>query len=294
MPDHAAEGWVPEYLVIGNVTKDLLPDGGYSLGGTATYSAVAALRLGLHVGVLTSTSPDLALFPDVAQNGHRLSVQRLASEHATTFQNFYDASGRRQYVRAVAQVLRPEHLPSAWNKAPIVHLGPVAQEVSTELAEVFTHSLVGVTPQGWFRRWDAEGRVRFNEWPDAALVLERADVVVLSMEDLGNDPARLQRYIAMSRVLVLTTGLCGATVYSKGCATKVPAFAAREVDPTGAGDVFATGFLVRYRETGDPEEAAIFANCVASFVIEGPGTSTIPTRDQVEWRLRHGRLRADR
>ena len=55
----------------------------------------------------------------------------------------------------------------------------------------------------------------------------------------------------------------------------------REVDPTGAGDVFAAAYLIRYHETGDPYEAAQFANLVASFSVEAPGTEGIPTRDEV-------------
>jgi sugar/nucleoside kinase (ribokinase family) len=54
------------------------------------------------------------------------------------------------------------------------------------------------------------------------------------------------------------------------------------MDPTGAGDVFSAAFLIRLAETGDPCEAARFANVAASFSIEAPGVSGIPTRRQVE------------
>ncbi|MBI3733145.1 MAG: hypothetical protein HY259_06765 [Chloroflexi bacterium] len=37
-----------DYLVIGHITKDLLPGGGYAIGGTSTYSALSAQRLGLN------------------------------------------------------------------------------------------------------------------------------------------------------------------------------------------------------------------------------------------------------
>jgi sugar/nucleoside kinase (ribokinase family) len=70
----------------------------------------------------------------------------------------------------------------------------------------------------------------------------------------------------------------------------VPGFPAVEVDPTGAGDVFAAAFLVRLQETEDPVQAARFANAVASFCVEGPGVAGIPTREQVEERLSISRL----
>ena len=196
-------------------------------------------------------------------------------------------------VRGVASVLEPVDVPAGWLARPIVHLGPVAQEVSPALSEVFPDALVGVTPQGWLRHWNGEGLVTPTRWLESERVLGAVDVVVLSLEDLGGDRLLLQTYIDRARVLILTVGEQGAIVHADGKATRVPAYRVQEVDPTGAGDVFAAGYLIRYAETGDAIEAARFANCVASFVVEGPGPSTIPTREQVEDRLAHGQVRLD-
>ena len=57
------------------------------------------------------------------------------------------------------------------------------------------------------------------------------------------------------------------------------------MDPTGAGDVFATSFLVRYHETGNPLEAAAFAACAASCAVEGLGTSSLGDRQEVTRRM---------
>ena len=57
---------------------------------------------------------------------------------------------------------------------------------------------------------------------------------------------------------------------------------AKEVDPTGAGDVFGTAFLLRYAETRDALVAARFANVVASMSVEAQGIDAIPMRDVVE------------
>ncbi|MHB1293363.1 MAG: PfkB family carbohydrate kinase [Anaerolineae bacterium] len=277
----------PEYLVIGHVTKDLLPDGGTRAGGTATYSALAARKLGADVGVLTSAGPDMALF--VGEPDIRVCCKPAAE--TTTFENVYESGARRQYIRGVAGKLDASDLPESWRAAPIVQLGPVAQEVDASLAQAFTQPLIGVTPQGWLRRWDGDGLVSAIDWVEAQAILDAAHVVVLSMEDLGGDRRRFAAYRRMARMIVLTAGPKGAYVFQGEREDHIPAYAVTEVDPTGAGDVFATAFLIRLRETDDPVEAARFANCTASFVVEGLGTSTLPARDQVEWRLRHGRLR---
>ena len=51
-----------------------------------------------------------------------------------------------------------------------------------------------------------------------------------------------------------------------------------ELDPTGAGDVFAAAFLLRLHETNDPIAAATFAAQIAGASVEGQGTSAIPQR----------------
>lgn len=277
----------PEYLVIGHVTRDLLPDGSFRAGGTAAYSALAAERLGFHVAVVTSADPTFSLF----QAERTIDVHRRTARHTSTFENLYASGQRRQYIRAVAECLTLSDVPTAWQSASIVHLGPVAQEVDADLAEAFPHALLGVTPQGWLRRWGADGLVTPAEWGDAERVLSRADAVVLSLEDLGGDRERLDRYRRLVHILVLTVGRDGAIVYAAGRQERVRAYLVAESDPTGAGDLFATGYFIRLFEAGDVIEAARFANCVASFAVEGGGPASAPSREQVEERLLHGRLR---
>lgn len=278
---------IPEYLVIGHVTRDEAPNGTFQVGGTATYSALAANRLGLRVGVLTSADAATPLFEDYPS----IIVRCRPAGCTTTFENVYLAGSRRQYVRAVAEYLTVADLPSGWDAVPVVHLGPVAQEVDLDLALAFPHSFLGVTPQGWLRAWDAQGLVSPAKWGWADRLLGIADVVVLSLADIGGDTQRLARYVDLTRTLVLTVGEDGAVVFHEGRERSMPAYTVNQVDPTGAGDVFATAYLVRFHETGDAYEAARFANCAASFVVEQIGVAGVPSREQVEERLRYGSLR---
>jgi sugar/nucleoside kinase (ribokinase family) len=277
---------IPDYVVVGHVCKDLVPDG-YTVGGTATYAALTAQRLGVRTGVVTSAAPHFRAFaPDVP-----IAVQCRCAAQTTTFENIYRDTSRQQYLRATAEPLGRHDLPPEWERAPMVHLGPVAQEVQPDLIHAFSQSLVGVTPQGWLRRWNAEGLVSVAEWDLAQEILSLADVVILSPEDVGHDHERLEQFAEWSPLLVLTLGPRGADVYHDGEVTHVPAFEAAQVDPTGAGDVFAAAYIIRLYECGDIIEAARFANCVASFVVEARGAANLPSREQVAWRLEHGRLR---
>lgn len=274
---------VPDYLVIGTITKDIVP-GGFNLGGTVSYGAITARRLGQQAAIVTSSAPDLTL-PDAFDGIHCLSVP---AAHTTTFRNEYVDGTRRQYVKAVAEPITPDAVPPAWRRAPLVHLGPLVNEVDESLVHLFPDAQVIATPQGWFRSWDATGYVTLGAWPRAGELLPHLTALILSDEDVRGDPECIEHWIALTHTLVLTHGARGASVYHAGEVAHLPARPAREVDPTGAGDVFAAAFLVRLRETirqtgvEDPWEAARFANVTASFSVEGPGFSAIPYRAQVE------------
>jgi sugar/nucleoside kinase (ribokinase family) len=268
-----------DFLVVGHITRDIVP-GGYAVGGTATYAACTAQRLGWRAGVLTRAEPDLPL-PEAMAN---VAVHCLPSDRTTTFENRYRDGARQQLLRAVAQPILPTDVPAAWQQPAIVLLGPVAGEVDPAFARAFPPARLGVTPQGWMRQWDGEGRVRPRAWASATEVLAEADALILSEEDLDSSRDALAHYIAITPAVVLTAGWRGATLYWEGKAIAIPPRRAREVDPTGAGDVFAAAFLIRWHETDDPVAAARFANMVASLSVEAPGLAAIPTRADVETR----------
>jgi sugar/nucleoside kinase (ribokinase family) len=279
----------PDYLVLGHVAKDLLPEGkGYTPGGTVTYGALTAQRLGLQAAIVTACAPeDEALLDGARAAG--IWVHCVASPATTTFRNIYGADGlRTQIISAQARPIELEDVPEEWLGASIVHLGPVAQELPAGLTGAFPGCLLGVTPQGWMRSWDGEGRVLHSAWPAPAplLGLPSNAFLVLSIEDLGHNYELLRHYARLSPLTAITHGPDPAYVCSEGKCSTVPACSASVLDPTGAGDVFATALFVRYHETGDLLSSARFAHSAAACNIEGPGTSAIPDRTTVERRLR--------
>jgi sugar/nucleoside kinase (ribokinase family) len=268
---------IPDYLVIGHITKDLLAEG-FTVGGTVMYASVTAQRLGKRAAIVTSAAADLVL-PPVFDG---IQVARALSPATTTFRNIYVDGTRQQYVKAIADPIQSQAIPAAWRQVPLVHLGPLVGEVDEAVVHQFAGSRVIATPQGWFRSWDEAGLVSLGRWPGAGRLLPYLTALILSDEDVRGDPACVERFAAVTRILVLTHGPRGATVYHAGEVRDFPTRPAKEVDPTGAGDVFAAAFLIRLAEVDDPWEAARFANVVGSFSVEGQGVSAIPSREQVE------------
>jgi len=265
-----------DYLIIGNITQDLLPDGSFTIGGTVTYASRAALAMGCRVATITSAAPALNLEPVLSG----IEVVRKPAEQTMTFENVYTPAGRTQFLHALASPLYLEDVPPAWRQPDIVHLGPLAGECDPTLADAFPDALVGVTPQGWMRAWDGNGRVRVSDWPGAEDLLPRVDAAIMSIHDADNNEAMIARFARLAPILVVTLGAQGCRVHVNGEQRHIPVTPAPEVDPTGAGDIFAATFFVCLRHSGDPWSAAHMANRVAALSVGRSGWAGTPTREE--------------
>ena len=267
-----------DYLAIGHVSLDVTP-AGLTPGGTVSYAGRVAQALGCRTAILSSAGADF----DIAGALAGLTVRIVPAGQTTIFENSDTSAGRQQILHSRATYLTPAHLPAGWDRAAIVHLAPIANELSSNLVNCFSNSLIGLTPQGWLRRWDAAGRVYSVAWPEASQVLPLAAAVILSEEDLVGQQSQLHFYCQWSKLLVLTQGPAGCTLFFQGESYHIPAPKVNEVEPTGAGDVFAAAFLFRlHQTTGNPWEAARYANDMAAQSVTRPGlTAKIALLEQL-------------
>jgi len=265
-----------DYLLIGHLTIDLTPEG-MRLGGTATYSALTAIALGLRVGVVTSWAGEIPLGPLSS-----IPIISYPTDNSTTFENIYTETGRVQKIHHIAPKLDYYQVPEPWRTAPIVHLGPVSQEVEPSLVRNFPDALIGVTPQGWLRSWNKEGLISHTEWPEARFVLERSGAAVISADDVEGDESRIEEMASYCRTLVVTDNREGCRIFWNGDLRRLRPPMVKEVDPTGAGDIFATAFFTRLYSTRDPWEAARFATQLAALSVTRPGLQAIPTQDEIK------------
>jgi 1D-myo-inositol 3-kinase len=268
-----------DFLVVGHVARDLIP-GGHRVGGAA-YAALAAARLGRRTALVTSAAPDFATASALLD----VEVHVIPSPVSTTFENRYPSGRRTQVLHSRAERLAP--LPAvSLDVGAVILLAPIAGELHPADWLPLGRD-VAVSLQGLLRRWDEQGRVRAST--RALPALHGALAVFFSDEDVPSTAARsrlVARCCEEARFVLLTRGPGGATLYQRGRAeADVPAFRASEADPTGAGDVFAAAFLVRFQETGDPFEAALFAAAAGSLTVEQLGLDGVPTREQIQDRL---------
>jgi hypothetical protein len=264
-----------DYLAIGHITQDITPEGMQS-GGTVAFSGLTALAFGLKVGIVTS-------IPDQIETPHLREIQISFNPtlSASTFENIHTPHGRIQFLHDKAANIGGEDIPAAWRKTPIVHLGPVCQEMDPEIIQSFSDSFIGVTPQGWLRTWDETGRISHGGWPNPDLILEKASAVVLSYEDVHEDETWIESWIPKTKVLVITEGDRGARVYWNGDLRFFRAPEVNIIDSTGAGDIFAAVFFIRMAHTRDPWEAARCAVKLASISVSRERFDGIPTPDEI-------------
>jgi len=263
----------PDFVAIGHVTLDRIGESTRP-GGAALFAAVTAHRLGLSVGLLTSHGDDfpLDLIPP------KIEVVSVPAADTSRFEHRQDAGGRVSHVRAVADPLTMADVPDDWRGAALILLAPVLDEVDPMIATLFTDGAVGAAAQGWLRHTAADGLVVPRVWRSPERLLQSVQALFLSREDIRGQEDDVVEWFERMPVGVLTADRDGALLFVNGERYEIHPRAAREVDPTGAGDVFAATFLVQYQRDGDPWQAAAAAACAGSLAVEGEGWSAVADR----------------
>ena len=269
----------PQLLIAGHIVKDVTSDGWHP-GGGALYAAAQAVRLGVKTAAVTACDADIE--PSELVSGVEWQVRRL--DRSIEFENTYSEGHRTQRVTPTSAPISLDDIPEAWRDVSLVLLTPVFHDVASELPRQLVRqgTIVGLGAQGWLRRLDGD-RV-LPGVVEAAPEWLCGDVVFLSEEDV-TEPEAAERWREHVPTVVLTRGRDGYTVWDAMGRHDIAPVAGCERDPTGAGDVFATAYLVRFGETRDGLESARFAAAAAAVSVEAAGIASVATREQIETRL---------
>lgn len=263
-----------DYLLIGHMTADLTPQG-RTVGGTVSYAIRTVHAFGLRAGLVTSALPTEPLLNDLAPFGQIVVVP---GSNTTTFENLYTDHGRVQYIRGVAAEITTADIPPAWRTAPLVHFAPIAGEADDPaLLDLFPDSTIMATLQGWLRRWDDDGRVYFRRW-NRAETLRRLNILVFSEEDIAEAPELIDELAPQTHSLFFTQAERGGIHFEYGVPTRYETPFREVVNPTGAGDVFASSLLCALYVTGSIRTATrvaaeLAAESVTRFAIDGTPTA---------------------
>jgi sugar/nucleoside kinase (ribokinase family) len=225
--------------LIGNLSRDLLPGRPPRAGGGPFHGARALQRLRVPARIVArcAETDREELLPPLVELGS--PTRYVSGESTSTFSFSYDGDVRTMSIDALGDVWRPDDIPelpsTRW-----VHVAPLARgEFPVEtIAALAGRRRVSLDGQGLVRVPEV-GPLRLDDDFDREIlryiwVLKLADE---EAEVLG-DPAALG-----VREVIVTHGSRGSTVYYGGKSDYVRA---RPIgtDPTGAGDAFATSYIV--------------------------------------------------
>jgi len=278
-------------VVAGEALIDLIPtparDLGVNPGGGPFNTARWLGRLGADVGFLGSIAADplgqrlrmglleagVALDLVVATElPTTLAVAQLDDVGAARYSFYTDGTSSGDVAPEQALARLPQPLDAFYAGGLALVLEPIATAVTcaVEVARQ-RDAVVMVDPN--VRPSLIRDRVGYLDrlWG----VLAQTDVLKLSVEDVawlepGSPPLAAARGLLERgpRVVLLTDGARGATVFTTEAVTQVPAVAVDVVDTIGAGDAFSAGFLSSWLRRGEGNRSPATVSFPAS---EGRG-----------------------
>ncbi len=292
----------PDLVLLGNLLVDdlVFADGSTRMaqpGGAIFHASLAAGMWGARVGCVSVRGDDYpqAALDTLRARGVQLDGVRPLGRNGVRTWLLYEGRVRR----VVHRLECPTHeevsptagdVPAAWRSARMFHLGPTPIGMQEQIVPALGAggAFVSVDPhelvtEATFERWRA--------------LLAHADAFFPSEDELRLDGAKDDPRPSLKR---LASGRLRFVFAKRGAGGGV-LFDAREdrfhewrartadfVDPTGAGDGFAAGFLTAHLEGRSVDECLERAVVTASFAIQawGPEAYLAATRADAEARRR--------
>jgi sugar/nucleoside kinase (ribokinase family) len=263
--------------------------GPFPSGAPVIFIAIVA-RLGwpaAMIGVVGADPFGRMLLSRLRADGVDVRGIRTTAEAATAVAFVaYAGDGSRQFVfhlaDSAASRLGPAHVdPATARAAGWLHISGSALSINESMRsaclralELASSARVSLDPNLRVELLGGVERARALFAP----VVARAEVVFPSAGELevltgevDVDRGAAALLAQGPRLVVLKRGAAGCTVYSAAGRQDVAGFPTVEVDPTGAGDAFAAGFVVATLRGLSPADAAQYANAVGSLAVRKRG-----------------------
>jgi sugar/nucleoside kinase (ribokinase family) len=257
------------------------------IGGSCTYGALAAGYF-TRPGVVAVVGEDFPADVIAFLKKHHVDLKGLkivSGGKTFHWQGRYGHDpNQRETVRTdlnVFESFRPE-IPPSYKKADILLLANIDPDLQDNvLGQVTKPRLTAMDTIGLWIQSKRESLMR---------ILKRVDIYFGNDEEIRmlTDERNLIKAGKMiqamgPRLVVVKKGEHGALVFGPDMTFGVPALPTENViDPTGAGDSFAGGFLGYLDKAGsfskrDIRKAAVYGSVMASFTIEGFGIDRYKT-----------------
>lgn len=254
------------------------------IAGAEANVAIALSRLGISSGWASWLGDDelgeLVLSRIRAEGVDVSAVRRIASPTGVHFREYLPDGARVYYYRqgSAASQMAPGAFPAEYlDGARIFHITGVTPALSASCREFTIWAISEARRRGVQVSYDVNFRSRLWRPEQAAAfadaVLPDLDILFLSDDEAGvlwGRPARdLVRDLAARgpRDVLLKRGARGAVAWLGGQWTEAPAYPVTPVDPVGAGDAFAAGYLAGLLWEAEPAGRLRLANAMGAFSV---------------------------
>jgi len=112
-------------------------------------------------------------------------------------------------------------------------------------------------------------------------ILRHVDMVIMSAEEFSILRVETADFLKYVDYLIVTQGRLGSACYTKNGSFQSPAFPARVVDTTGAGDAFAAGFIFGFMNNYPIEVCLKLGNFCGAYNVERVGARNFPSRGEI-------------
>ena len=271
-----------------------------SIGGAESIVAIGLSRLGVPASWVSALGEDelgeLVLHRVRAEGVDTSAVRRVPDRPTGLYLREEVAGALRVYYYrrgSAASTLAPGAFdPAVLDGAAFLHLTGITGALSSESAEFLTWAARTAREAGVRVSYDVNYRSRLGE-PAAARAATEALLPAVDVLLVGDEEARalwgwdadacLERFpdTGPSEVVVkLGARGCAATV--DGERLTAPGFPARQLDPIGAGDAFAAGYLAATLWGLDPADRLRTANAMGAFCVQNLGDyEGLPSRREL-------------
>ncbi len=271
-----------------------------SIGGAESNVAIGLSRLGIPaswVSLLGDDEPGELVLHRVRAEGVDTSAVRRVPDRPTGLYLREEVAGalRVYYYRrgSAASMLAPGAFDAAvLDGAAFLHLTGITGALSPECAEFLPWAAKTARAAGVPVSYDVNYRSRL--WEPAAAraateaVLPNVDVLLVGDEEAAalwgwDETACLERLADTGpREVVVKLGARGCAAMVDGERLDAPGFPARQVDPIGAGDAFAAGYLAATLWGREPAERLRTANAMGAFCVQNLGDyEGLPSRREL-------------